>query len=98
MWQLSNDIPDHRPPSAAAGLVGLAYSTKKQPDVGRYRRVTPDSSIPLNSTVANATIPCIEIHDISFNSNPSPDIINVLNSAGENVSIFQNGVVGPLFT
>jgi hypothetical protein len=98
MWQLNNDIPDHRPTSTAAGLAGLAWSTKQQPDVGRCRRVMPDSSIPPNSTVANATIPCIEIHDISFNSNPSPDIINVLNSAGENVSLFQNNVVGPLFT
>lgn len=95
---LPNVIFGHEPTNTAVGHVGLTWGNSQQPDAGRCRLVMYENSIPLNSTASNATIPCIEIHDISYNSNPSQEIIDVINSAGKNVSLLADNQSGPLFT
>ncbi|KAE8446960.1 hypothetical protein EG329_011442 [Mollisiaceae sp. DMI_Dod_QoI] len=77
--------------SQAAGMASLAWENGTATDETqvkrRCRHVLNDDQLPLGSTVHNATIPCIVIHDISWPTGPAPQIVQNITYNSAQVSV-----------
>jgi hypothetical protein len=76
----------------AAGMANLAWGTTNgSADSGtlrkRCRHVINDNQLPVNSRLANVTMPCIIIHSIKWPTGPEPGIVNTVADESELLTI-----------
>jgi hypothetical protein len=63
----------------AAGYSSLAWG-ESNPDRNRCRHVMSHNSIPVNSTLENAVLPCIQVHSITFPDQLPGEVKNFVRS------------------
>jgi hypothetical protein len=85
-WYLGQDVTRKEFLRRAAGFAALAWSSTTTVSTNGTsitgngcRHVVNDDGLPAGSTVANATIPCIDIHSISWATSPaSPNMTSLV--------------------
>jgi len=66
-WYLRSPSDRFRIAQRAAGYTNLALANKQDPNVTTCRYVSSDTGhLPNNTTVKDIRVPCIDIHDISW--------------------------------
>lgn len=76
----------------AAGMANLAWATTNgsadsEAPQKRCRHVINNDQLPVNSRLANVTMPCIIIHSITWPAGPEPEIVNTVADESELLSI-----------
>jgi len=72
----------------ATGISALAWSSIEHNDANGCRHVVPiNPNLPVNSVVENATVPCINVHNITwYESSPPQYVLDVLDDP-RNISL-----------
>jgi len=88
LWYQNHQDVRAKMADRAVGLAGLAWSNIEHRDDQGCRHVVPQNgNLPVNSTVVDATIPCIQFHEISWYKSSLPQHIREVLESPTNVSL-----------
>jgi hypothetical protein len=83
---------------AAQTWSNVASSGWRCRHLGNAKSADTNTPIPVNSTVENAILPCIQIHNLTWDNIPwDPEVVDLLKNNATSLSLADSNPIGPEF-